>query len=72
MEYTIKQISNIIGGKIAGDDNLRITGVSSIENAEEGDISFIKNEGFVSKVLKSKASAVVSHRHIEETNKTLI
>ncbi len=65
MEYTIKQISKIIGGKISGNDNLRITGVSSIENAEEGDLSFIKNEGFVSKVLKSKASAVVSHRPIE-------
>ncbi len=72
MEFTIKQISKIIDGKILGNDNLRITGVSSIENADEGDISFIKNERFVSKVLKTRASAVVSHRPIEETKKTLI
>jgi len=72
MEFTIKQISKIIDGKILGNDDLRITGVSSIENAEEGDISFIKNERFVSKVLQTKASAVVSHRPIEETKKTLI
>jgi UDP-3-O-[3-hydroxymyristoyl] glucosamine N-acyltransferase len=72
MEFTIKQISKIIDGKILGNDNLRITGVSSIENADDGDISFIKNERFVSKVLKTKASAIVSHRPIEETKKTLI
>lgn len=72
MKYTIKQISEIIDGKVLGDDNLCITGVSSIENAVEGDISFIKNERFVSKVLDTKASAVVSHRPIEETQKTLI
>ena len=72
MEYTIKQISEIIGGNISGNENLCITGVSSIENAVEGDITFIKNEDFVSKVLDTKASAVVSHRSIEETKKTLI
>ena len=72
MEFTIKQISNIIDGKILGNDNLRITGVASIENADDGDISFIKNERFVSKVLKTKASAIVSHRPIEEAKKTFI
>ena len=72
MEFTIKQINEIIGGKVLGDENLIITGVSSIENSDEGDISFIKNEKLVSKVLESKASAVVSHRPIEETKKTLI
>jgi UDP-3-O-[3-hydroxymyristoyl] glucosamine N-acyltransferase len=72
VEFTIKQINEIIGGKVQGDKNLIITGVSSIENSDEGDISFIKNEKLVSKVLETKASAVVSHRPIEETKKTLI
>ena len=72
MKYTIKQISEIIDGKVLGDDNLCITGVSSIESAVEGDITFIKNERFVSKVLDTKASAIVTHRPIEETKKTLI
>ncbi len=72
MEYTIKQINKIIDGKILGDDSLLVTGVSSIENADEGDISFIKNEEFVSKAIETKASAIVSHRPILETKKTLI
>ncbi|ODS31049.1 MAG: UDP-3-O-(3-hydroxymyristoyl) glucosamine N-acyltransferase [Candidatus Scalindua rubra] len=72
MEFTIKQINKIIGGKVQGNDNLLITGVSSIENANKGDISFIKNERFVNKVFETKASAVVVHRPIKETDKTLI
>src|SRR3989304_7606893 len=72
MKFTIKQIQEIIGGKVLGDENLIITGVSSIENSDEGDISFIKNEKFASKVLETKASAVVSHRPKEKTKKTLI
>ncbi len=72
MKYTIKEVSSIIGGEVVGNDGLCITGVSSIENAEEGDISFIKNERFISKALNTKASAVVTHRPIEETDKTLI
>ncbi|MCP4265710.1 MAG: UDP-3-O-(3-hydroxymyristoyl)glucosamine N-acyltransferase [Candidatus Brocadiaceae bacterium] len=72
MEYTIKQINKIIGGKVLGDDNLLVTGVSSIENADEGDISFVKNEKFVNKALETKASAIVTHRSILETKKTQI
>ncbi len=72
MKYTIKEVSNIIGGEVAGNEDLCITGVSSIENAEEVDISFIKNERFIIKAIESRASAVVSHRPIEETDKTLI
>jgi UDP-3-O-[3-hydroxymyristoyl] glucosamine N-acyltransferase len=72
MEYTIKQINKIIGGKVLGDDTLLVTGVSSIENAGEGDISFVKNEKFVNKALETKASAIVTHRSIVETKKTQI
>jgi len=72
MEYTIKQIYKIIGGKVLGDDTQCVTGVSSIENANEGDISFIKNEKFVNKALETKASAIVSHRPIEGIRQTLI
>jgi len=72
MEYTINQINKIIGGKVFGDDTLLVTGVSSLENADEGDISFVKNETFVNKALETKASAIVSHRSIAETEKTQI
>jgi len=72
MKLTLKQINKIIDGKLHGNDNLLITGVSSIENSKEGDITFIKDERFVNRILKTEASAVVVHRPIKETDKALI
>ncbi len=72
MKFTLKQINKIIDGKLHGNDNLLITGVSSIENSKKGDITFIKDERFVNRILKAEASAVVSHRSIKETDKALI
>ena len=72
MEFTLNQINKIIGGKLQGDANLVITGVSSIENSKDGDITFIKDENYIKKALKTKASAIVAHKTIEQINKSLI
>ncbi len=72
MKFTLKQINKIIGGKILGNSGLIITGVSSIENSQKGDITFIKDEKFVNKAFKTKASAIVVPGAIDQTKKSLI
>jgi UDP-3-O-[3-hydroxymyristoyl] glucosamine N-acyltransferase len=72
MKFTLKQINKIIKGKLHGNGNLLITGVSSIENSNKGDITFIKDERFVNRIPKTEASAIVAHRLVKETNKALI
>jgi UDP-3-O-[3-hydroxymyristoyl] glucosamine N-acyltransferase len=72
MNYTLSQIQSIIGGKLIGGDNLRITGVGSIDDATTGDITFIKDETYVEKIQKTGASAVIVHRIIEGVKKPLI
>lgn len=71
MDYTLSQIQSIIGGKLIGDDNLRITGVGGIDNATIGDITFVKDETYVDKIQKTEASAVVVHRRIDGVKKPL-
>lgn len=66
MEYTLNQVQSIIGGKVIGNGAARITGVASVEAAKEGDITFIKDETLIPFALLSKASAVVTHREIQE------
>lgn len=46
MEFTATQIAGFINGKIIGDGNTRITGVSPIEQGEEGHLSFIAQSRF--------------------------
>jgi UDP-3-O-[3-hydroxymyristoyl] glucosamine N-acyltransferase len=41
MEFTAAQIASFINGKIIGDENASISGVSPIENAEKGQLSFV-------------------------------
>ena len=47
MEFTASQIAGLINGKIIGDANALITGVSPIENGEPGHLSFVGQERFV-------------------------
>ncbi|GJQ60063.1 MAG: UDP-3-O-(3-hydroxymyristoyl)glucosamine N-acyltransferase [Candidatus Scalindua sp. AMX11] len=72
MKFNLQQINEIIDGKLFGDGNIVITGVSSIGQSKEGDISFIKDESLINEIYKTKASAVVVHRPIKDTKKPLI
>ena len=46
MEFTASQIASFIDGKIIGDENALITGVSPIESGETGHLSFIAQDRF--------------------------
>lgn len=69
MEFTASQIAGFINGKIIGDENALITGVSPIENGEEGHLSFIAQERFADFIEKSKCSVlIVSEKLLTKTS----
>ena len=57
--FTIKEISELIGGKIIGESDLEITSVNNIENAGKGAISFITDEEYMKFLADSDASAFI-------------
>lgn len=59
MEFTASQIASFIDGKIIGDENTLITGVSPIESGEEGHLSFIAQERFANYLETSKCSVLI-------------
>lgn len=59
MEFTASQIAGFINGKIIGDENALITGVSPIENGEEGHLSFVAQDKFASFLDTSKCSVLI-------------
>ncbi len=60
MNIKAKQIAEWVNGKIIrGDENTLITGVNSIDNAEEGDLIFIRDKKYETYLPKTKASAVL-------------
>ena len=64
MRVTLAEIAELTGGELAGDGDLVITGVASLEDAGPGDITFAKAE-FVNKLAQCRASAVLTPRGAE-------
>ena len=67
MEFTAAQIASFINGKIIGDESASISGVSPIENAQEGQLSFVSQEKFADYIFSSDASVIiVSEKFVKE------
>jgi len=75
MEFTASQIASFIDGKIIGDENALITGVSPIESAEIGHLSFIAQERFAHHLESTKSSVLIVSESLlnkEQYNPTVI
>jgi UDP-3-O-[3-hydroxymyristoyl] glucosamine N-acyltransferase len=75
MEFTAAQIASFIKGRIIGDENAAIVGVSPIETAQNGQLSFVSQEKFADYISQSEASVIiVSEKFLKtnEANATLI
>ncbi|AZI34164.1 UDP-3-O-(3-hydroxymyristoyl)glucosamine N-acyltransferase [Kaistella carnis] len=59
MEFTASQIANFINGRIIGDEQAIINGVSPIESGEENHLSFVAQERFVNYIQDSKCSVII-------------
>ncbi|MDE6753901.1 MAG: UDP-3-O-(3-hydroxymyristoyl)glucosamine N-acyltransferase [Muribaculaceae bacterium] len=59
MEITPKGLAALTGGIVEGDENARITGFAKIEEAGEGDLSFIANPKYEHFIHTTKATAVL-------------
>lgn len=72
MQTTLKEIARLIGGEIAGDDNVVITGFSGIKEAQAGDITFVANPKYLSFIDTTAASAVITSRQVQAASKPII
>ncbi|MCL4557193.1 MAG: UDP-3-O-(3-hydroxymyristoyl)glucosamine N-acyltransferase [Deltaproteobacteria bacterium] len=63
--HTLKELAQLVGGRVAGDENIVISDVATLEEAEAGTISFIANPRYRPLVFQTKASAIVTGENIE-------
>jgi UDP-3-O-[3-hydroxymyristoyl] glucosamine N-acyltransferase len=59
VEKSLKELAAYLGGRVIGDENTRISGIASLDDAGEGDITFLANPRYAQKVATTKASAVI-------------
>ena len=56
---TLKELAGLVDGEVSGDGNIVITGVAGIDNAKDGEITFIANTKYAAGISNTKASAII-------------
>jgi UDP-3-O-[3-hydroxymyristoyl] glucosamine N-acyltransferase len=69
MNYTTKDISDIIEGEIEGNDKESIFSLSKIEDGFVGSISFLANLKYESYLYKTKSSVVIVNKDFKPSSK---
>ena len=72
MEKTLAELAELVGGKVVGDETIKIKRLASLADAQPGDISFLTNPKYRSQLLKTRASAIIAAEVIEGINLTFL
>jgi len=72
MGYTVRDIAEFIGGELVGDGAQAIRGVSSIDDAKEGELTFLESPKYKEKAKETKATCIVTSFDIEGIDKPVI
>ena len=75
MEFSAQQIAALLGGKLTGDANSKVSDVAPIESAHEGQLSFLCDAKYLPHLSKTGASVVLMTESIAfdgETSATII
>ena len=65
MEFTAKQIADIIQGRVEGDENAKVTTFAKIEEGKEGAISFLSNPKYTHFIYETSSSVVLVNEDIK-------
>lgn len=66
MEKTLAELARLCGGKVVGDGAIKIKGLASVSDAQEGHITFLANLKYRSLLSKTRASAIIASEVIDE------
>lgn len=69
---TLKEIAQLIDGEVLGDEDVVITGISGIKEAQDGDLTFLANLKYLHLMDTTRATAVIASREITKAPKPII
>jgi len=72
MKKRLKELAEVVGGTVVGDEEIEISGVAPIEEARSGEITFIATPKYLPKLSETKASAVIVSKEITPSHKPLL
>lgn len=63
---SVMELAEVVGGTVLGGQDIKITGVAGLAEAQSGDISFLANPKYEHLLHQTGASAVIVGRHVTE------
>ncbi len=66
--FTLGQLAELLSCELAGDPSISITGVSTIEKAAPGELTFLANLKYAPKIRSTRAAAVIAAAPLEDTS----
>ena len=72
MKKPLRELAEYVGGTIVGDEEVEISGVASLDDAQPGEITFIARPKYLCKLDKTGASAVIVSKEVTAANKPLL
>jgi UDP-3-O-[3-hydroxymyristoyl] glucosamine N-acyltransferase len=72
MNMTLQEIAGFLGGQVVGATDAVINEIRPIEEASEGDITFIISKKYLAKLKTTKATAIIAPPKTEANGKNLI
>jgi len=69
---TLRDIAAFLNGSVHGDGNITITGVRGIDEAREGDLTFVANPKYQKKIASTRASAIIVARPPEGSDRNFL
>jgi UDP-3-O-[3-hydroxymyristoyl] glucosamine N-acyltransferase len=70
--YTLRELADLIGGEIAGDDAVVIKGAAGIEEAREGDVTVLSDARYEKFLATTGASAVIRPKGVECAHPSIV
>ena len=65
MEFSAKQIAQLLNGKVEGDENVLVSKLCKIEEGEKGGLSFLANPKYNHYIYDPQASIVIVNETFE-------
>ncbi|MEW6614242.1 MAG: UDP-3-O-(3-hydroxymyristoyl)glucosamine N-acyltransferase [Thermodesulfobacteriota bacterium] len=72
LNKSLQELADFINGKVIGDGNIIIAGINSIDEAKNGEITFITNPRYLSMARTTKASAIIVSSGFKDSEKPLL
>jgi UDP-3-O-[3-hydroxymyristoyl] glucosamine N-acyltransferase len=72
VKIPLKEIAEMVAGRIEGNPDTIISGIATIEDANPGDLTFLSNPKYAPFIEKTKASAIICSPETQAFGKTLL